>query len=1029
MIAPLQSLRPARAVRALALPFAGAFAALAFGGCAIQAATDDLGALPGQPRALLVDDFDGNGTDDVLVGYGSDYFGITRATQDGYGFWSRSDLGTVVGGSELLASTDLEGDGAPDVIAAARGLGSFNVLRNRGDGTFSTSAKEVAPASPPGSTRIRAIASATAPSGTRLVAVAFETDDPDASVRPRSVVTYRASGGTLANANFFQLFDPVPGDARVLRLHDVDADGRLDLLIGTAAGTVQIYRGSGPDGSFASAPTTLTAPGQSAAVTALVAGDAKTIAAAPVQWPLDVHDDVLVGFAGQGEVYGWRGQGGMAFGAADAMGVINGGSRTFFALAVDPGGSGGWGGMATGQASAFAQTNGGYGFASLRIGGGIVCDATTGTLFPNTTGGDIPVSAAFACVHSGQHKAVVAIPGRARLSVPGPLALGSMRAGTSGAVTTATLSQTDFENSGGGVGAGRVGIRRVWIEGADAGDFELVRGEIGVCYLPSLPEDEPCRPQVRFKPRSPGAKQARLVIDSDAYRAPGTPPHSIALSGTGTGALASAPASAALGDVAFGASASAPLTIGNSGNQPLAIASLALEQAGSGWSVAPGTCDDAPVAPGASCSATVRYAPPTRGAAAASLRIVSDGVGTEPVIALSARGIGSGVTAAPVAFGDVAVGTTRGATAEIVNSGEIALQISSVVAFGPDAGRVTVDATDCLGGPIAPAGRCDVGVAFAPGARGALDATLRVASNAPSSPNVVALAARAVQGAAQAPAELALGPVRVGFFAERAVTVENGGDAPLRLGALAIAGPVALTADGCSAATLAVGAECSATIRFVPAAVGPLDARLLIPNDGDGGERVVELTGLGLPTDDEPGGREPGGREPGGREPGSREPGGGQPGGDPGARAPTGPVGPAPGGPGPPAPSGRGGDAGRAALALTAVGRVSVRRGGTVHLQARLRSVGTRAVAGATLRVRLPAALRWQPPARAGDRRPRATRTVAVALGRLAPGAARSVTLVVRAVPRARRAPVEVTLRATGADVAPALATSVVRVR
>ncbi len=61
-----------------------------------------------------------------------DFAGITRARQDGYGFWTRDNLNTVVVGSELMATTDVEGDGAPDVIAAAKGAEWFNVLRNQG---------------------------------------------------------------------------------------------------------------------------------------------------------------------------------------------------------------------------------------------------------------------------------------------------------------------------------------------------------------------------------------------------------------------------------------------------------------------------------------------------------------------------------------------------------------------------------------------------------------------------------------------------------------------------------------------------------------------------------------------------------------------------------------------------------------------------------------------------------------------------------------------------------------------------------
>jgi hypothetical protein len=1005
-----------------------ALCAISLSACNVQSASDDLGTLPAQPKAMVADDFDGDGTTDVLVGYSAgDYAGVTHATQDGYGFWSRADLGTFVFGSELLATTDLSGDGAPDVIAAQKGLDRFNVLANSGDGTFTNTTKILSPTSPPGSVRVTAMTSATAASGTRLVSVAYETDDPDAFVKPRSVVTYRASGGSLTNANTFQWFDTVPGDARVLKLHDMDGDAKLDLLVGTAAGTVQIYRGSGSDGSFATTPTTLSAAGHAVPVTALTAGDAATIPAAPVAWSVDGRADVLATFADGSEVFGWRGGESMAFGGAQAMGVINGGSRRFFELAVSPDGSGGWGGLATGQASAFAQTSGGYGFANIDHGGPVAqCEVSTGALFPNDAVG-FPFAGAIACAAPGSPRLSVVIPGRARMTVPQSLALGNVRARHEGPVTTATLSQTDYSTDG-GVGSGGVAIQQVRIEGPDAGDFELVRGETGPCYLPHQPEEEPCQPQVRFKPATPGPKHAELVVESSAYRAPGTPPHSIPLSGTGTGAVTSAPATLALGDVAYGSSASAPVVVHNSGNEALTISSLMLENAGSGWSVDPGTCASA-VQPGANCVAHVTYAPTATGSATGLLRVLDNGVGAAQVVSLSARGIGSGVTAAPVAFGPVAVGASGSATAEVVNSGEVALQISSVAVAGPDTPRVTVEGSDCVGAAVAPGGSCDVDLSFAPGARGALDATLRVTSNAPSSPNVVALSGQGLQGIAQAPAELALGTVTVGFFAEQQVTVSNTGDAPLALGALAVEGPVELTNDDCSSATLAVGGDCTATVRFTPTAAGPLDARLKVPNDGVGGERAIDLTGLALAADEEPGPDEPGSGEPKPELPGS------------------GPEAPGPddgGGPGPDRRDAERPVAPRAALALSVPERAMVRRGGTLRLRVRLRGTGSGAVPRTKLRLSLPAGLSWRPP-RGSARKPprptrskppgpprsqppRPTRTVVVEVGRLAPGVARTVTLTLNARPRARRGPVRLTVRAAGAGGATATATTTVRI-
>jgi Abnormal spindle-like microcephaly-assoc'd, ASPM-SPD-2-Hydin/FG-GAP-like repeat len=1017
----------------------------------LQSADDVFRPLPAPPATVVTGDFDGDGLSDVMVGYGTDYLGITMGRQDAYGAWTRHDLGTLVFGSELMAATDLDGDGASDLIAAGRGLDRFNVLRNRGDGTFTNTVKVVAPSSPDNLTHVSALTSATAPSGKRLVAVAFSTEDPNALVKPNNVIVYEAAGGTLTATNSFQFFDPAPGDATALQLHDLDADGRLDLLVGTADGTIQIYRGlAGVDGQFASAPKTLSHPGHTAAITALAAGDVGTSGSTAVgdfgSWPADGMADVVAAFADGSTVFGWRGRGAMTFDPPATVGAhAFAGVASTVGLGIDPAGTGRWSALAGGTALAFVQSPGRYDPLRFRTG----CSASAGAvLFTGDL--DSPYALALVCPVSSDPRVIVTFPGRRRLLAPPSLALGRQRAGTAGADTTVTLAAPDVIIGDDDRYIGYVSVTGARIEGPDAEDFEIVRAQAGPCGAPGLPSAQTaCNPQVRFVPRTPGPKEATLVIESNGYRARGAPSQSIALTGTGTGAVASAPASLPLGDVSIRGSAAAALTVRNTGNETLAVDALELEDAGDGWSVSPGTCTGS-VAPGGSCDAQVRYAPSATGAVTASLRVRSDGVGAEPVVALSARGIGSGVTAEPVALGAVAVGRSHAATVEVVNSGDDVLRIASVAAAGRDAAHVTVDPADCLAGAVAPGESCALEVAVTPDTRGELDASLQIASNAPSSPNVVALAATGVQGVLGAPGTVALGNVRVGSFAEQTVELENEGDAPLGIGTLAVAGPVELTADACSDAMLAIGDRCAVTVRFAPAVTGELDARLVVPNDGEGGERTTELTGTALPVE-EPG--PPGRPGPPDR---PREPV------DPGSPQLPGDRGPAGEEPPPPAP---------AALKVTVARRVSVRRGADVRLRIDVRNTGGSAVRAAKLQLRLPAALRrilaqpapapgGQPvpgggrPAPGGGRPapgggpapggqpapdgkpapvppppPRRTRTVTLSLGRLAHGASRSVTVTLRGRPGARRGDVRLVVRALAPGVASAPATSTLRIR
>lgn len=77
-------------------------------------------------------------------------------------------------------------------------------------------------------------------------------------------------------------------------------------------------------------------------------------------------------------------------------------------------------------------------------------------------------------------------------------------------------------------------------------------------------------------------------------------------------------------------------------------------------------------------------------------------------------------------------------TLEVSNSGSAPLVISGVQTGGADPGDFLLD--DLCQQPVAPGSSCQLGVRFAPQARGARAATLSVVSNAPTAPPAVALA-------------------------------------------------------------------------------------------------------------------------------------------------------------------------------------------------------------------------------------------------------------------------------------------------
>jgi hypothetical protein len=91
---------------------------------------------------------------------------------------------------------------------------------------------------------------------------------------------------------------------------------------------------------------------------------------------------------------------------------------------------------------------------------------------------------------------------------------------------------------------------------------------------------------------------------------------------------------------------------------------------------------------------------------------------------------------------------------------------------------------------------------------------------------------------------LAFGPVTVGAEGAQQVTATSSGTGDLHVGALAVAGPFAATANGCDGATLAPGASCAITVAFRPAGAGATAGTLSI--DSDAGAQAVALAGTGV---------------------------------------------------------------------------------------------------------------------------------------------------------------------------------------
>lgn len=248
------------------------------------------------PGSIALDDFDGDGTLDVVVA-NRDYddtdtgdVSVLLGTGGGALGAPTSFAAGVV--SWWVASGDLDGDGAPDLVVTNRDTNDVSVLIGVGDGTFGAAQSYSAGLVP------------------QVVVIA----DVDANGTPDLVVANRDSADVSilsgAGDGTFGAAQSVPvgaGAPRVVAVEDLDADGDLDLVVAKVfTNSVAVVLDNG-DGTYA-APQEFTV---GAVPSSLALGDVDG----------DGVPDLAVGHAATLDVFLFTGVGDGTFVAAPSVPV------------------------------------------------------------------------------------------------------------------------------------------------------------------------------------------------------------------------------------------------------------------------------------------------------------------------------------------------------------------------------------------------------------------------------------------------------------------------------------------------------------------------------------------------------------------------------------------------------------------------------------------------------------------------------------------------------------------------------------
>ena len=379
-------------------------------------------------------------------------------------------------------------------------------------------------------------------------------------------------------------------------------------------------------------------------------------------------------------------------------------------------------------------------------------------------------------------------------------------------------------------GAAATGSLSTTLGGSQVGEFQIIAGSDG-CSGTSLAAGAQCTISVTFLPTIGGVAHASITIAA----APGGSV-TAGLSGFGVSgaSIAIAPPSRSFGSIPLGGQ-SAPLsfTVSNTGGQVSGVPAVTLSGAGAGeFAIAGSTCTQT-LAPGATCTIQVKFAPTMIGTPSATLGVVASPGGSVSADVTGDAIADGGLVIIPSSyeFPVVAVGDTdTPQTLTVQNLGEATTGPILLTVTGPNANEFTIASTTCT--TLAPLETCTVTVVFAPQGIGTRTATL----TASATPGGVATAALSGvsrprieiiainSGPVVDPYDFGVSTVNNTIPQDVLITVRNNtsGIKPFNIAEAFGAPAQFLTISNTCVTTIAgPGGTCTVGVRFKPTSVGP----------------------------------------------------------------------------------------------------------------------------------------------------------------------------------------------------------------
>jgi hypothetical protein len=349
---------------------------------------------------------------------------------------------------------------------------------------------------------------------------------------------------------------------------------------------------------------------------------------------------------------------------------------------------------------------------------------------------------------------------------------------------------------------------------------------------------------VTFAPTATGSATGSLVITSSDTA---NPTITVPLTGTGTskatGQLSANPSSLSFGAVATGTSNKKQIVLTNSGNAVVDISSVSAT--GSGLTVSGATLPMS-LNPSETATFTVSFDPTQSGNLTGSIQIVSNAGNSPLTIQVTGSGAQAGLALSPTtySFGSLVDGQTKSETVTITNTGTAALTIAEVTTNG--AGFSVSGISTPL--TIAAGSNTTFSVLFAPATAGSHTGTVSISSNAPNSPNVLALTGASTGTSINLsanPSTLSFSNVNAGSASSKSVTVTNSGNGSVTISQISVNAKNFTVSGITTPLTLAAGQSADINVSFSPASAENVTGNITVVS-AEGVNSVITVSGVGV---------------------------------------------------------------------------------------------------------------------------------------------------------------------------------------